>query len=288
MAGLIRRRRVIGVLCIVFAIGLMLAMAPLRRESASGTAYFAERAIPSGTPITGDMLTSRKIAGDFSPETANAESEIVGKYAAVNIVAGDVILRNKLTAAPPGDYRGVLTGEKVAISVNIKDFAYGLSGRLEAGDIVSVFASYDGYGTGGGDADGSSQGAGYKGRVVAPPELKYLSVLAVTDGDGMEKAERERAAQEEDDKTGDAEWSAATLTFLANPAQAELLAELEANGSMQFALVYHGDRAVADEFLAKQEEYLAKQEKTPAKQEETPAKQEETPTEGVDDDARGA
>jgi hypothetical protein len=49
-----------------------------------------------------------------------------------------------------------------------------------------------------------------------------------------------------------------TLTFLASPAQAELLAELEANGVMQFALVYRGDKAVADEFLARQDEYLVK------------------------------
>jgi pilus assembly protein CpaB len=251
----------------------MTAMAPLRNEGASKTAYFAARVIPAGTPISEDMLSARRIAENFSPETAGDKSEIIGSFAAVDIVSGDVIMKSKLTPEPPDDFGGVLTGGKVAISVSIKNFAYGLSGHLEAGDVVSVFASHDGYGAQGGvsaaadaaTASASSGGSasdggywGYGGGIAAPPELKYVSVLAVTSGDGTDRSEYERAAREADGQSGDAEWSAATLTFLASPAQAELLAALEANGVMQFALVYRGDKAVADEFLAKQDEYLTK------------------------------
>jgi pilus assembly protein CpaB len=254
---------VIGAICVVLAAGLLTAGMLIRDEAKSVRAYFAEQTIPAGKRITEDMLASRDIPGNFSSDAAVSEDEIVDKFAAVDIVSGDVILRSKLTAEPRDDYSGELDGEHVAISVSIKSFAYGLSGHLRAGDVVSVFASYEGHAAGGGE-DAGEPDATYEsssvseGDVVAPPELKYVSVLAVTGKDGTDRGEHERALSEDEDGAADAEWSASTVTFLVSPDQAELLAELEANGVMQFALVYRGEQAAAGKFLAKQDEYLKK------------------------------
>ena len=71
--------------------------------------------------------------------------------------AGDYILTSKLTDTPAAEnaYLYNLNGEKQAISVSIKSFAGGLSGKLISGDIVSVIAP-----------DYKKQGV-----TVIPPEL---------------------------------------------------------------------------------------------------------------------
>jgi hypothetical protein len=67
-----------------------------------------------------------------------------------------------------------LTGEKQAISVSVKSFAAGLSGKLVSGDIVSIVAP-----------DYKKQGV-----TVIPPELQYVEVIAVTAGSGYDANQR--------------------------------------------------------------------------------------------------
>ena len=96
----------------------------------------------------------------------------IGKYAAADMAAGDYILSSKLTDVPAAEnaYLYHLDGEKQAISVTLKSFATGLSGKLATGDIVSVIAP------------------DYKkrGTTVIPAELKYVEVIAVTANTGYD------------------------------------------------------------------------------------------------------
>lgn len=62
------------------------------------------------------------------------------------------------------------------MSITIKSFANGLSGKLQSGDIVSVIAP------------------DYKklGATVIPPELKYVEVVSVTASSGYDANTGER------------------------------------------------------------------------------------------------
>ena len=68
------------------------------------------------------------------------------------------------------EYLTKLDGSKVAISVTIPTFAKGGSGKVEAGDIIMLFAT---------DKD--------TGETTQPPELKYVEVLAATQSSGADK-----------------------------------------------------------------------------------------------------
>ena len=92
------------------------------------------------------------------------KKDVVGKYATADLAAGDYILSSKLSAVPAAEnaYLYNLDGTKQAISVTIKSFATGLSGKLESGDIVTVIvADYQG-----------------KGETAIPPELQYVEVIS--------------------------------------------------------------------------------------------------------------
>ena len=72
-----------------------------------------------------------------------AKDNVVGKYAKADLAVGDYILAAKLSDAPAAEnaYLYNLDGTKQAISVTIKSFATGLSGKLQSGDIVSVIVA---------------------------------------------------------------------------------------------------------------------------------------------------
>ena len=125
-----------------------------------------------------------------------------------------------------------LTGEKRAISITIPSFAGGLSGKLISGDIVSVIA-----------VDYKE-----KGETVVPEELQYVEVIAVTDSKGN------------DDETvtvkPDGEEEVELPETVVTPVQANILAELEAEGEIHVALVYRGTAENAQKFISAQENLL--------------------------------
>lgn len=127
-----------------------------------------------------------------------------------------------------------------AISVTIPSFAAGLSGKLEAGDIVSILAS---------DTDTKA--------TTSPEELRYVKVLAATASTGADKDDmpnkKDSAESEEDEEKS----LPATLTLLANAEQTKLIANLDANSKIHAVLVFRGEKEKADRFLNKQKEYFS-------------------------------
>ncbi len=168
-----------------------------------------------------------------------AQSDIAGKYAIADLQSGDYILAGKLSGEPLAEfeYLSTLDGTRQAVSVTIKSFAAGLSGKLEAGDIVTLIA-----------AD-----YGDRRETALRPELQYLYVLAVTTGSGNDKEyeSADRRTERDDERE-----LPSTLTVLARPEQALLLADLEAKGRLHAALVYRGARAEAQKFLDAQDAFL--------------------------------
>ena len=159
--------------------------------------------------------------------------EVIGKYASADMAPGDYIIRSKVAEEPAAEnaYLYNLNGEKQAISVSVKAFANGLSGKLVSGDIVSVIAP-----------DYRKQGS-----TVIPPELQYVEVIAVTANSGYDANTGERGDEETEKELP------GTVTLLVTPDQGRVLAELEADGKLHLSLVYRGTKENARKFVEAQE-----------------------------------
>lgn len=239
--NILKNRTVLGVLCIVLSLVICFAVTPLFNQSISEKAEIVRvvKPVKIGEEITADKVKTVEVGGYNLPDDVvkNLETAI-GKFASADLVPGDYIIASKIADEPAAEnaYLYNLNGEKQAISVSVKAFANGLSGKLQSGDIVSVIAP-----------DYKKQGA-----TVIPAELQYVEVIAVTANSGYDANTGEQA-------DGDTEKELpGTVTLLVTPEQARVLAELEADGKLHIALVYRGDKTNAAAFITAQESVLLK------------------------------
>lgn len=228
-----RNRTVIGVLCILLALIICFGVTPLFSRSASEKTEIVRvtKDIKEGNEITAEMVQTVEVGAYNLPQNLMTDKkEVVGKYAAADLAAGDYILSSKLSAVPAAEnaYLYNLDGKKQAISVTIKSFATGLSGKLESGDIVTVIvADYQG-----------------KGETAIPPELQYVEVISVTASSGYDANTGEVVDEKE---------LPSTVTLLVTTEQAKVLAELEQDSELHLALVYRGMPENAAKFIAAQD-----------------------------------
>lgn len=235
----LKNRTVVGVICILLSLLICFGLTPLFNQSVSQKAEIVRvvQPIRAGDEITESMVQAVEVGGYNLPEDVLRQKEsAVGKYATADLAVGDYIISSKLSDAPAAEnaYLYSLDGSQQAISVSIKSFAKGLSGKLQSGDIVSVIAP-----------DYKQQG-----QTVVPAELQYVEIISVTASSGYD-ANTGAPADEEDDKE-----LPDTVTLLVSPEQAKVLAELEAEGTIHLALVYRGDRKNAEKFLTAQDEII--------------------------------
>lgn len=228
-----RNRTVIGVLCILLALIICFGVTPLFSRSASEKTEIVRvtKDIKEGEEITAEMVQTVEVGAYNLPQNLMTDKkEVVGKYATADLAAGDYILSSKLSAVPAAEnaYLYNLDGTKQAISVTIKSFAVGLSGKLESGDIVTVIvADYQG-----------------KGETAIPPELQYVEVISVTASSGYDANTGEVVDEKE---------LPSTVTLLVTTEQAKVLAELEQDSELHLALVYRGTPENAAKFIAAQD-----------------------------------
>ena len=228
-----RNRTVIVVMCILLALIICFGVTPLFSRSASEKTEIVRvtKDIKEGDEITAEMVQTVEVGAYNLPQNLMTDKkEVVGKYATADLAAGDYILSSKLSAVPAAEnaYLYNLDGKKQAISVTIKSFATGLSGKLESGDIVTVIvADYQG-----------------KGETAIPPELQYVEVISVTASSGYDA----NTGEVVDDKE-----LPSTVTLLVTTEQAKVLAELEQDSELHLALVYRGTPENAAKFIAAQD-----------------------------------
>ena len=228
-----RNRTVIGVLCILLALIICFGVTPLFSRSASEKTEIVRvtKDIKEGDEITAEMVQTVEVGAYNLPQNLMTDKkEVVGKYATADLAAGDYILSSKLSAVSAAEnaYLYNLDGKKQAISVTIKSFATGLSGKLESGDIVTVIvADYQG-----------------KGETAIPPELQYVEVISVTASSGYDANTGEVVDEKE---------LPSTVTLLVTTEQAKVLAELEQDSELHLALVYRGTPENAAKFIAAQD-----------------------------------
>lgn len=234
----LKNRTVLGVICIALSLLISFAVTPLFNSSISQKTDIVRvvKDIKAGDQITKEMLKTVEVGSYNLPKNVvkNVDT-VIGKYARTDMVIGDYILSSKLTDVPASEnaYLYNLNGEKQAVSVTVKSFANGLSGKLISGDIVSVIAP------------------DYKkrGTTVIPAELQYVEVIAVTANTGYDT---DTGEQPEDDE----KQLPSTVTLLATPEQSKILAELEAEGKLHLSLVYRGGKENAAKFIEAQDNVL--------------------------------
>lgn len=262
-----RNRTVIGVLCILLALIICFGVTPLFSRSASEKTEIVRVTmdIKEGDEITAEMVQTVDVGAYNLPQNLMTDKkEVVGKYATADLAAGDYILSSKLSAVPAAEnaYLYNLDGTKQAISVTIKSFATGLSGKLESGDIVTVIvADYQG-----------------KGETAIPPELQYVEVISVTASSGYDANTGEVVDEKE---------LPSTVTLLVTTEQAKVLAELEQDSELHLALVYRGTPENAAKFIAAQDTLIEElyAEPEPENSGETAGGTESKESEGADPSA---
>ena len=245
MKKILRNRTVLGIASIVLSLIICFGLTPLFNQAISEKVAIARitENIQKGELITSKMIEIVEIGGYNLPDAVlRQEENIVGNYALTELHTGDYVLNSKISNNPLVNYEYLtdFDGSERAISVSVKSFAAGLSGKLEPGDIVTVMAS----------------DFGDMRETVSPMELQYVEVLAVTAGTGLDTDEYEidQEAIEKDKELP------ATVTLKVSDKQAKLLAEMEAKGKIHVVFVYRGTKENADKFLDEQKLILSESE----------------------------
>ncbi|HEX2925312.1 MAG TPA: Flp pilus assembly protein CpaB [Ruminiclostridium sp.] len=242
--NILKNRTVLGVICILLSLVICFAVTPLFNSSLSQRTSIVRvsRDIKAGDKITGNLVQTVEVGSYNLPSgVIKNKDAVIGKYASADMKVGDYILNTKLSAAPAAEnsYLYSLNGEKQAMSVTVRSFASGLSGKLMSGDIVSVIAP-----------DYKNQGT-----AVIPEELQYVEVIGVTASTGYDTDTKssENTGKQSEDKEKELP---STVTLLVSPVQSEILAGLESGGKLHLSLVYRGIKENADKFIDYQDKVI--------------------------------
>ena len=189
--------------------------------------------IAKGEEITPEAVEVMEVGSYNLPDNvARSMQDVAGRYAAADFEAGDYILASKVSLIPITSDVALnnIPSGKVAISLTVKTLASGLSDKLQPGDIIRIYHYLD------------------AAREV--PELRYVQVLSVTDSDGNNV---DNAAELEE---GEEKQQSATITVLASPEQAEVITEIENDGTAHVALICRNNEELAAELLQRQDQEI--------------------------------
>lgn len=232
-----KNRTIIGIVCIVLALIVTFAVAPLvNKLSDSRTDIVRLKSnIVQGHMIQESDIEIVTVGSTGLPANIITKKEaVVGKFAACDLKANTDLLQSMISdkSDSADDVFHTLDGTKQAISITISSFAGGLSGKLENGDIVSLVVFEN-----------------ETNEATIPGGLTYVKVITTTTAEGFDKDE---LTPNED---GTYELPT-TLTLLVNPTQAKMLVEYENRGVIHADLVYRGDSKTAQKFLDAQDLYF--------------------------------
>lgn len=239
-----KNRTIIGIVCIVLALVVTFAVAPLVNKLSDSRTDIVrlKNDIAQGHMIQESDIEIVTVGSTGLPTNIITKKEAaVGKFAACDLKANTDLLQSMVSdkSDRADDVFHTLDGKKQAISITISSFAGGLSGKLANGDIVSLVIFEN-----------------ETSKATIPGGLTYVKVITTTTAEGFDKDE---VTPNED---GTYELPT-TLTLLVNPEQAKMLVEYENRGVIHADLVYRGDSKTAQKFLDAQDLYfemLAEQE----------------------------
>lgn len=233
-------RFIYGILSIVLAAVIAFIAIPAVTSKTSNTCEIArmKNAVPRGTLITTNDVELAEVGGFNLPDgVARQTQDVIGTYAATDLFPGDYILPEKVSSVPLSSdlsLNGIPDG-MVAISITTQTLATALSDKLQGGDIIRLYHY---------DDDNELE------PVTDIPELRFVKVLSVTDSKGLD-VDYTTPPEEDEERQ-----QTATITVLATPEQALLLARYENEGRLHVALITRGNEKLAEELLGRQSEIL--------------------------------
>lgn len=252
-----------GVVSLLLGLVVAFAGVPMLQSAVAETEQtlcFAQN-VKAGTKVTEDLLEKKDMSLYHLPAGAIHDPQAaIGQYVKTDAVSGDIVTNMRLSSEYPGaDPQLAKIPEGMsAISIALPNLSQSVSGKLRQGDVIQLYAV----------EDSNSFVA------VAPPELHYVEVAAVSYVDGSDV--QDDAPDSADGET--AKDTLTTVTLLANGTQAACLAGLDHNATLHAALVVRGDDAAKAAALDAQNEYFASLESSDESQ---PEAEDATPTGGA-------
>lgn len=231
----LNNRFLFGILSIVLAAAIAFVALPTIAKQTNGKTEIVHisQPVPKGAQITDKDVQLVEVGSYNLPANiARTTEDVVGKYAAVDLLAGDYILAGKISITPISSdiVLSHIPSGKVAISLTVKTLASGLSDKLLPGDIIRIYH--------------------YMDEAKDIPELQFVKVLSVTDSKGVNVDNTKEPAEDEE------KLQSATITVLASPEQAKIITGMENDGVAHVALISRGSDTLAEELLSMQEQVL--------------------------------
>lgn len=238
---MLKNRTLIGIILIAAAIGMCFGISPLFNAvlERKTTVIRLKQDIPQGAQITGSMLEAVEVGALNLPGNVLTDpTGIVGKYTVSAMFAGDMFTPGKLsdTIDTSDNLLRQLKPNETAMSVTIRSFANGLSGKLQRGDVIQIVSV---------DEDDRAQ---------VYEELQYVEVLATTASGGSDDTYTADAVNTSGSNEDRALYATVTIV-IQDRTQALRLAECE-KSSLHAVFVTRGNEEFKEKCLKSQLDIL--------------------------------
>ena len=226
MMKYIKNRYVIFALCLILAGVIAFVIVPKsnRNMAESVDVVKVTKQIEKNTQITEDMLEIKHMPKQAVTQNAITDKkQIVGKVSNVQLLPEDNLVMQKFTEVGTETDKALYemdNSEQFAISVTLANLASSVSGKIQPGDVVSVY----------GFINETKQLADYT-------DLQYIEVIGVSNSSAEELSTRNSDSEtDSSDKV-----VPATVTLSVNRNQAQELVVLENTSSIHIVFVGRGE-----------------------------------------------
>lgn len=226
MMKYIKNRYVIFALCLILAGVIAFVIVPKsnRNMAESVDVVKVTKQIEKNTQITEDMLEIKQMPKQaVTQSTITDKKQIVGKVSNVQLLPEDNLVMQKFTEVGTETDKALYemdNSEQLAISVTLANLASSVSGKIQPGDVVSVY----------GFINETKQLADYT-------DLQYIEVIGVSNS-SAEKLSTRNSDSETDSSD---KVVPATVTLSVNRNQAQELVVLENTSSIHIVFVGRGE-----------------------------------------------
>ena len=226
MMKYIKKRYVIFVLCLILAGVIAFVIVPKSNKNMAESVDVVKvtKQIEKNTQITEDMLEIKQMPKQaVTQSTITDKKQIVGKVSNVQLLPEDNLVMQKFTEVGTETDKALYemdNSEQLAISVTLANLASSVSGKIQPGDVVSVY----------GFINETKQLADYT-------DLQYIEVIGVSNSSAEELSTRNSDSEtDSSDKV-----VPATVTLSVNRNQAQELVVLENTSSIHIVFVGRGE-----------------------------------------------
>ena len=226
MMKYIKNRYVIFALCLILAGVIAFVIVPKSNKNMAESVDVVKvtKQIEKNTQITEDMLEIKQMPKQaVTQSTITDKKQIVGKVSNVQLLTEDNLVMQKFTEVGTETDKALYemdNSEQLAISVTLANLASSVSGKIQPGDVVSVY----------GFINETKQLADYT-------DLQYIEVIGVSNSSAEELSTRNSDSEtDSSDKV-----VPATVTLSVNRNQAQELVVLENTSSIHIVFVGRGE-----------------------------------------------